>query len=90
MQFKGRYTQGQEVSVIFSESHGFQALLFGYVLPFVLVLVALVAFFSATGDELAAGLLALGVLIPYYITLYFFRDVLKKIFKFELEESGQL
>jgi positive regulator of sigma E activity len=85
--FKGQYIAGQEVSILLQESLGFKALLFGYLLPFILILVILIAMFTITGNELAAGSLALGVLVPYYIMLYFFRGRLKKIFKFELEES---
>ncbi len=86
-QFRGQYKPGQEVSILLQESLGFKALLFGYLLPFILILVILIAMFSITGNELTAGFLALGILIPYYIMLYFFRGRLKKIFKFELEES---
>jgi positive regulator of sigma E activity len=82
----GHYTPGQEVSVVFRESLGFQALIYGYVLPFFAVLIVLVSLYSITNNEVTAGLSALGILIPYYITLYFFRGFLKKIFKFELEE----
>jgi sigma-E factor negative regulatory protein RseC len=85
--FTGLYSPGQEVSILLQESLGFKALLFGYLLPFLLMLVILIAMFSITGNELAAGSLALGILVPYYIMLYFFRGRLKKIFKFELEES---
>ncbi len=86
-QFRGQYKPGQEVSILLQESLGFKALLFGYLLPFILILVILIAMFTITGNELTAGFLALGILIPYYIMLYFFRGRLKKIFKFELEES---
>lgn len=90
MHYQGNYSCGQEVSVVFRESLGFQALFYGYVLPFIVVLIALISIFSVTGNEVLAGLLALGILVPYYTALYFFRDFLKTIFKFELEESGQL
>jgi sigma-E factor negative regulatory protein RseC len=84
--FQGKYLPGQEVSVIFQESLGFRAMFFGYVLPFLIVLITLITFFSITNNEILAGIVGLGILIPYYTTLYFYRDVLKKIFKFELEE----
>lgn len=80
------YSPGQEITVLLKEAQGFKALFYGYVLPFVLVLFTLIVAFSVTGNEGIAGLLALGILIPYYITLYFFRDNLKKVFKFEVEE----
>ncbi len=88
--FRGNYLPGQEVSVVFRESLGFTALFYGYVLPFILILILLISVFYVTNNELAAALSALGILIPYYITLYFFRGFLKKIFKFEIEEPGQL
>ena len=86
--FRRTYTPGEEVTVIFQESQGFKALFYGYMLPFLLVLLTLMITFSVTNNEVFAGLLALSALIPYYITLYFFRHFLKKVFKFEVEERG--
>ncbi|MFW6259399.1 MAG: SoxR reducing system RseC family protein [Tangfeifania sp.] len=80
------YSPGQEITVLLKETQGFKALFYGYVLPFLLVLFTLIITSSVTGKEGLSGLLALGILIPYYITLYFFRDNLKKVFKFEVEE----
>lgn len=81
------YSQGQEVTVIFKESQGFTALFYGYVLPFILVMFTLIVVVSVTNNELIGGLLSLAVLIPYFITLHFFRHLLKKVFKFEVEEN---
>jgi positive regulator of sigma E activity len=81
-----KYTPGKEVTVLFRESAGFTALFYGYILPFVIVLFTLILVFATTSNEALAGLSALGILVPYYITLYFFRHYLKKVFKFELEE----
>jgi sigma-E factor negative regulatory protein RseC len=57
------------------------------VLPFILVLVTLIITVSAFENELIGGLLALAILIPYYIAIYFFRHLLKKVFTFEVEEK---
>ena len=84
--FNRNYSPGEEVTVIFQESQGFKALFYGYVLPFLIVVLTLIVTFSVTNNEVISGLLALGVLIPYYITLFFFRHFLKKVFKFEVEE----
>ncbi len=81
------YSQGQQVTVVFKESQGITALFYGYILPFILVLFTLIVSVSLSENELIGGLLALAVLIPYYITLYFFRHLLKKVFKFEVEEK---
>ena len=83
----GFYSPGQEVTVVFKESQGFTALFYGYILPFVLVLLTLIIAVSLSNNELTGGLLALAILIPYYITLYFFRHLLKKVFNFEVEEK---
>lgn len=87
-EFSGNYQPGQEVTVVFKESKGFSALLWGYVLPFLVVLITLIVVLEITDDELKAGLISLAVLIPYYTTLYFLRHHLKKIFKFEVEETN--
>ncbi len=86
--FSKSYSRGQEVTVLFRESQGFTALFFGYVLPFILVLLTLIVAVSALNNELIGGLLALAILIPYYTTIYYFRHLLKKVFKFELEENS--
>ena len=87
-EFNGNYKAGQQVTVVFKESKGFKALLWGYVLPFIVVLATLIVVQEITGDELKAGLISLAILIPYYTTLYFLRHHLKKIFKFEVEETN--
>jgi sigma-E factor negative regulatory protein RseC len=86
--FKGHYTPGQEVTVVFQQSQGYTAITWSYIVPFILVFVTLIVAVSVTNNELIGGLLALVILIPYYITLYFFRHILKKVFKFEVEENN--
>ncbi len=83
--YESDYSAGDEVTVLFKESAGFSALFFGYIFPFLIVLFTLIIVFYVTGNEAVSGLLALGMLIPYYITLYFLRHYLKKVFKFELQ-----
>lgn len=79
------YFPGQEVMVVLRESLGIKALFYGYIFPFLLVLLTLTIVYSLTGNEILAGLVSLVVLIPYYTTLYFLRHYLKKVFKFELD-----
>jgi len=86
--FRQNYSPGQEVTIIFQQSQGVRALFYGYLLPFIVVFLTLIITYSLSNNEIISGLLALGVLIPYYTTLYFFRDYLKKVFKFEVEERG--
>ncbi len=84
--FKNSYTPGQAVTILFKESKGFTALFFGYVLPFILILLTLIISNSILNNELLSGLLSLAILVPYYIGLYLFRHRLKKVFNFEVEE----
>lgn len=84
--FSKNYHNNEEVTILFKESYGFKALFFGYLMPFLLLVITLIAAINLTQNEGLSGLISLGVLIPYYTTLYFFRDHLKKIFKFEIEE----
>jgi len=86
--FKNEYTPGQAVTILFKESKGFTALFFGYVLPFILILLTLIISNSILNNELLSGLLSLAILAPYYIALYFFRHRLKKVFNFEVEENN--
>ena len=85
--FSGQYTPGQQVTVIFQQTQGYTAIFWSYILPFIVVFITLIVAVSVTSNELVGGLLAIAVLIPYYITLYFFRHLLKKVFKFEVEEN---
>jgi sigma-E factor negative regulatory protein RseC len=85
--FTKKYKPGQEVTVVFQQSQGFTAILWSYIVPFILVFTTLIVAVSVLKNELIGGLLALAILIPYYTTLYFFRHLLKKVFKFEVEEK---
>jgi len=83
--YSGSFKLGEEVKIVYQESLGWLALLLAYVLPFVLVLITL---FTATAftNELISGLIALGILLPYYSLLYFFTDRLKKTFSFTIQK----
>jgi len=78
------YKSGEKVRVVLSQSLGFRALFLGYILPFLLVLTALLIVSAAGVSELIAGLVSLAVLLPYYIGLKFFRGRLEKQFSFFL------
>ena len=83
------YEIGQHVTVLLQESDGFRALLLGYVTPFFVVLVSLIIVLSVSGDEIATGMIALFMLVPYYAVLYLFRDRMKKRFRFKVVDTYQ-
>ncbi|PCH77094.1 MAG: hypothetical protein COB98_04315 [Flavobacteriaceae bacterium] len=60
------------ITVGIDKKKGLIAVVYAYVLPFVLVLISLLIG-SVFLTEAVAGLLSLAILIPYYILLYFLR-----------------
>jgi sigma-E factor negative regulatory protein RseC len=79
------YTIGQEVKVVLKQSLGFKAMFLGYMLPFMVVLTTLLILISLDFSEGLSGLISLFILVPYYFTLYFFRDSISKHFTFDIE-----
>ena len=82
--FSGRYEIGEQVILTGKTSQGYKAIFYGYILPFVLVLVTLILAVNTIHSEGLSGLLALAILIPYFLTLSLFRNKLKKSFEFEI------
>lgn len=76
---------GQQVTVTASTQIATQALLLGFAVPFVLLVLVLVLVLWLTGNEATAGLSALASLLPYYAVLYLFRNQLRDKFAFEIE-----
>jgi sigma-E factor negative regulatory protein RseC len=77
---------GDVVTILMKQSMGYEALLLGYLLPLVSVIVILIVLVSMNVPELLAGLASLAILIPYYIILYFFRKRINEKFTFTLKE----
>jgi len=84
--FTNQYRVGEEVNVTLKQSLGFRALLLGYVLPFVIVLVMLIVLTIITENEAISGLGALSVLIPYYVVLFLLKDKIRKQFTFRINK----
>jgi sigma-E factor negative regulatory protein RseC len=66
---------------------GFQALFLGYVMPFLAMLIVLIALTSMNISEIRAGLASLAILVPYYFILYLFKDRISNHFTFEIEST---
>lgn len=81
------YNVGDKVVVMVEQTTGFKALFLGYLLPFLIVMTTLIVGSILSSDEMVVGLLSLGVLIPYYLVLFFMRDRLSKSFSFRIKEN---
>lgn len=81
-----QYQTGESVKVSFQQSVGFKALFLGYLLPFLLLFITLIATWAITANEALSGLLALGVLLPYYLTLKLVKNRIDKTFTFTISK----
>ncbi len=76
---------GDEVTLYGQSSMGLFAVLLDFALPFLLVLGVLFILNNFMDNEVLAGAIALGALIPYYIILSFFDTKLRSQFKFHIK-----
>jgi len=81
-----QFAVGEKVMVSLKQSMGFQAVFFGYVLPFLLTLSLLIILTAMDFNEAIAGGGALAVLLPYYVTLYILRKRIQKKFTFSVRK----
>lgn len=81
----GSYCPGDAVWVVGTLSMGARAVLWAFIVPFLLVVVVLFAAMYATGDELSSALLALCTLAPYYYILWLKRKTMRRKFSFTVE-----
>ena len=82
----GYFDLQEDVLVSVRQSKGFFAVFIAYVLPLLIVILAVVAGISVSGDEVVGGFAGLATLLPYYFILYLMRDKLKKKFTFSLSK----
>src|SRR5690554_3423968 len=85
----GNYKIGQRVMVTGSTAQGLQAAWWAYILPLILLLLTLFVGFVLTGKEGLAGLLALGILIPYFMGLKLADKFMKKTFQFTINSINE-
>jgi sigma-E factor negative regulatory protein RseC len=80
-----KWKPGDEVMVSMEESLGRKAVLLGYVLPLLVLLISIIVFLSLLKHEGLAALLSILMLVPYYMVLFFFRKRLQKEFRFRIQ-----
>ena len=79
--------EGDNVMVYTEEAMGFKAVFLAFILPFLLMIGALVVVSAITHDEPLAALSGIVILIPYYWVLFTRKEKLKKQFQFKLETN---
>ena len=83
-EYPEKFTNGDKVIISMENSNGLKAVLWGYGIPFVVLLTTLIAVLQSTENELYAGLSSIAALTFYYLILFFFRDSLKTAFRFNI------
>lgn len=80
-----QYKEGQKIIVEMKQSLGNWAVLLGYVFPFLILFLSLIVLTSFNIDEGLAGLISIGLLIPYYLVLYLTRNKMSKKFNYSIK-----
>ncbi len=84
------FRAGEEVEVSVQQQMGIKAVVIAYVVPFLLVLTALLVMLQSGVGELAAGLSALGLLGLYYVVLYLLRHRIDRDIAFDIHKIDEL
>lgn len=79
------YQVGDRVKIIGKSSIGWMAVLFAFVLPFLLVIISLFAFMAWMNNELYAAFFSLLILVPYYFILWLNRIRMRRNFSFTIK-----
>lgn len=80
------YNVGDKVILGMERSLGSRAVLYGYFIPFLVLVGSLIILLAITDNELLSGLIAIGLLVPYYLLLFLSKDKLQKTFEFRIKE----
>jgi len=80
------YKIGDQVQLIGESSMGLFAVLIAFIIPFLLILISLLILRSYTTNEALSGIIALGVLVPYFIILSLFNKKLKNKLRFTVQK----
>jgi len=82
------FNSGDRVIVSIARSQGFRALALGYILPFLLVVLTLSILTLFHLKEWLAGLMSLGMLIPYYILITVLRKRIEDSLTFKIIKAS--
>jgi sigma-E factor negative regulatory protein RseC len=78
------FKEGDVVEVLMKKSLGTKAVIIGYIVPFILLLISLLAALKIFDSDGIAGLISISVLALYYVVLYFFREKIRQAFTFSI------
>lgn len=80
-----KYAVGDNVTVTMSPHAGVEAVCLAFIIPFVVLVAAVLIVDVTTDNEAIAAVSGICSLIPYYILLYVFKEKVNRDFVFTLE-----
>ena len=81
------FKTGDQVQVEMKQSQGTWAVLLGYVFPFAVVLISLITLTSFGVEQGISGIISILLLVPYYLVVYYSKDILKKNFSYKISHT---
>ncbi len=81
------FSPGDRVLLEGNLTLGLNAVLLAFVIPFLLVICALIIASILTRNDIISGLSSVLILLPYYYLLYMKRDKLKRKFAFRIKHN---
>ena len=79
-------TPNDEIKIYYDEKLGLKAVFIAYLMPFIVLIVSLFVFIYAFKlSEGLSGLLSLGVMVLYYLSLLLFKKRLTQEFSFKIK-----
>ena len=82
-----RHNVGDEVVVAMSERNGRDAVIIAFVIPLVILILAMVVVRSLTGNDGYAALAGVLSLLPYYLAVFLVRGRLARKFAFVIDDN---
>ena len=83
------YVIGDTVVVSTSPSAVSRAMTIAFVFPFLVMVAAVLIALWITSDEILSALIGLGVLVPYYLIIYFLGERVTRGVSFEIEKTNE-
>jgi sigma-E factor negative regulatory protein RseC len=78
------FKKGDMVTLVGEKGDGLTAVFYAYFLPFLLVITTLMVANLFIYNELVSGLVALGILLPYYLLLWLNKKSLQQKFTYKI------
>ncbi|HOV70662.1 MAG TPA: SoxR reducing system RseC family protein [Dysgonamonadaceae bacterium] len=86
--YSGQFKLNERVTIEGKTSLGYKAVLWAYGIPLILIVsMVIISTYICHLNEIQGALLAVSILVPYYIVLYFLRNKMTKIFTFTIKKS---